>query len=56
MSELERARLELAALRSLLTHGPDGGAGANMLELAHRADMLAALVKRLETTESEQSA
>ncbi len=53
---LTQARLELAALRNLLVHGPDGGTGAEALELAHRADMLAALIKRLETTESEQSA
>lgn len=50
---LAQARLELAALRSLLTHGPDGGAGAEALELAHRADMLAALVKRLEMDKSK---
>jgi len=54
--ELMAARRELAALLDLLTHGPDdGGAGADMLAIAHRADVLAALVKRLEAAELEES-
>jgi len=53
--ELMAARRELAALRDLLTHGPDGGAGADMLAIAHRADVLAALVERLEAAELEES-
>lgn len=51
---LEQARRELAALRDVLTYGPDNGAvGADMLALAARADYLAALIKRLETAESK---
>lgn len=54
---LEQARRELAALRDVLTYGPDGGAvGADMLALAARADYLAALIKRLEAAEQEKSA
>lgn len=54
---LEQARRELAALRDVLTYGPDGGAvGADMLALAARADYLAALIKRLEAAEQEESA
>jgi hypothetical protein len=53
---LEEARRELAALRDLLAHGPDGGAGADMLAIADRADVLTALVKRLEAAELEESA
>lgn len=53
---LDEARRELAALRDLLAHGPDGGASADMLAIAHRADVLAALVERLEAAELEESA
>jgi len=40
---------ELAALKDLLTYGPDDGAGADMLEIAHRADVLAAQIAKAQT-------
>ena len=49
---LRQARQELADLLYELTYGPDGGADAGMLMVAHRADMLAALIKQLEVSDT----
>lgn len=48
------ARRKLQPLLDMLIYGPDGGAGADMLEVAHEADKLTAWLQSLESEDLEK--